>query len=112
MSINHTPSTSRLKRTFTAIIFLVIIMLFTTACGPSTAELSAVDYTPSESDDWQVSTPAEQGLDPEQVARLYLAGQDVETLNALLVIKNGYLVAEGYFHGGSQEQATRIHTAS
>ncbi len=71
---------------------------------PRTAELEAVDYTPLPGDDWKVSTPAEQGLDPMLVAQLYLDATGLETLYGLMVIKNGHLIAEGYFHEGSVEQ--------
>ncbi|UCG85185.1 MAG: serine hydrolase, partial [Gemmatimonadota bacterium] len=67
-------------------------------------ELEAVDYTPVVRDDWKVSTPAEQGLDPMLLAQLYLDATGLSTLYGLLVVKNGYLVAEGYFNEGSVEQ--------
>jgi CubicO group peptidase (beta-lactamase class C family) len=63
-----------------------------------------VDYTPLQGDDWKVSTPAEQGLDSKLVAKLYLGAAELETLYGLLVIKNGYLIAEGYFNEGSIDQ--------
>jgi CubicO group peptidase (beta-lactamase class C family) len=106
---------NRIKRrvssflTFTGALLLLSMVV---GCGPSATELAAVDYTPQPGEDWEVSTPAEQGLDPELVAELYLNAADVETLQGLLVIKNGYLVAEGYFHGGSAGQATRIQSAT
>jgi hypothetical protein len=59
-------------------LFLVLSML--TGCGPSTEELEAVDYTPLPGDDWQVSTPEEQGLDPMLVAELYYNAAELETL--------------------------------
>ena len=65
-------------------------------CGPSIEELEAVDYTPLPGDDWQVSTPAEQELDPMLLAELYHNAAELETLYGLLVIKDGYLIAEGY----------------
>jgi CubicO group peptidase (beta-lactamase class C family) len=86
---------------FTSVI-LILSML--AGCGPSTEELEAVDYTPLPGDDWQVSTPAEQGLDPKLVAELYYNAADLETLYGLLVIKNGQLIAEGYFNGGSIDE--------
>ncbi len=89
-----------------------LILLLLVGCGPSAKQLEAVDYTPQPGDDWEVSTPDAQGLDPELVAELYLNAEDVETLNALLVIKDGYLIAEGYFHGGSAEEATRIQSVT
>jgi len=72
--------------------------------GPSPEELAAVDYAPLALGDWQVSTPEEQGLDPKLVAELYYNAEQLETLYGLLVIKNGYLVAEKYFHGKSVDQ--------
>jgi CubicO group peptidase (beta-lactamase class C family) len=89
-----------------AILILSILGSATLAgCGgPSPEELAAVDYTPLVRDDWAVSTPEEQGLDPALVAELYHNAGQLETLYGLLVIKNGYLVAEKYFHGKSVDQ--------
>ncbi len=72
--------------------------------GPSPEALAAVDYAPLVLEDWQVSTPEEQGLDPKLVAELYYNAEQLESLYGLLVIKNGYLVAEKYFHGASVDQ--------
>jgi CubicO group peptidase (beta-lactamase class C family) len=91
---------------------LVLILTFIAACSPSQEELEAVDYTPQSDDDWRVSTPAEQGLAPLQVAELYHNAAELERLYGLLVIKNGYLVAEGYFNEGSLEQKARIQSVT
>jgi CubicO group peptidase (beta-lactamase class C family) len=71
---------------------------------PGSDELAAVEYTPLPGDDWQVSTPAEQGLDPMLVAELYLDAAGLSTLYGVLVIKNGHLIAEGYFNEGAIDQ--------
>jgi CubicO group peptidase (beta-lactamase class C family) len=71
---------------------------------PGTEELEAVDYTPLPGDDWKVSTPAEQGLDPMLVAEFYLEGTGLSTLFGLLVIKNGHLIAERYYNEGAVDQ--------
>jgi len=84
------------------IVLLVIFMLV--GCGSSAEELEAVDYTPRAEGDLPISTPEEQGLNPDLVADLYLNAGDMETLYGLLIIKNGYLIAEGYFNEGSLEQ--------
>ena len=97
---------------FLTFISTILILSMLTGCGSSAAELAAVNYTPQPGDDWEVSTPAEQGLDPELVAELYRNAANVEILHSLLVIKHGYLVAEGYFHGGSMDQATRVQSAT
>jgi len=71
---------------------------------PRPEDLSAVEYTPLPGDDWKVSTPAEQGLDPMLVAELYLEAAELETLYGLLVVKNGHLIAERYFNEGGGTQ--------
>jgi CubicO group peptidase (beta-lactamase class C family) len=108
MTNREEPMPSKEKRATNAyqgsflLVTLVILMLSVLVrCGPSTAELEAVDFSPLPGDDWKVSTPAEQGLDPMLVAQLYHNAADLETLYSLLVVKNGYLVAEGYFNKGA-----------
>lgn len=71
---------------------------------PKIEELKAVDYRPLSGADWNVSTPAEQGLDPMLVAELYLSATGLETLYGLLVIKNDHLIAERYFNEGGLAQ--------
>lgn len=79
---------------------------------PGTEELEAVDYTPLPSDDWAVSTPDAQGVDPLLVAELYLDAAEMETLYGLLVFKNGYLVGERYFNAGSVGQKERLQSVT
>jgi CubicO group peptidase (beta-lactamase class C family) len=79
---------------------------------PRTEDLEAVAYPPLSGDDWKVSTPEEQDLDPMLVAELYLDAAHMETLYGLLVIKNGSLIAEGYFNEGSAEQEARLQSAT
>ena len=112
MNIKQNQIFGRHKQACLLLITILIALSGMTACAPSAEQLAAVDYAPLPGDDWPQSTPGEQGLDPELVAQLYLNAQDVETINALLVIKNGYLVAEDYFNGGSIDQANRIQSAT
>jgi CubicO group peptidase (beta-lactamase class C family) len=93
-----------------AIAFLVLLAL--PSSGPSIEDLLAVDYTPLPGDDWEVSTPAEQGLDPMLVAEMYYNAAELETIYSLLVIKNGYLIAEDYFNGGSVDQKDRLQSVT
>ena len=74
---------------------------------PRDEELRAVKYTPLTGNGWEVSTPSEQGLDPRLVAELYLDAAELETLYGLLVVKNGCLIAEGYFNEGSVKQLSK-----
>jgi len=75
-------------------------------------DLAKVEYTPLPGDDWRVSTPETQGLNPMLVAELYLDAAEMETLYGLLVIKNGYLIAEGYFNEGSARQKARLQSVT
>jgi CubicO group peptidase (beta-lactamase class C family) len=97
------------------VILLVILLFFQsfiTGCGPSAVELKAVDYTPITDDIWPVSSPAEQGLDPDLVAKFYYNASQLETTYSLLVFKNGHLVAEDYFHDGSPDLQVNIHSVT
>jgi hypothetical protein len=75
--------------------------------GPQTEDLEAVDYTPLIRDDWKVSTPAEQGPDPMLVAELYFNAAkeaELDRLYGVLVVKNGYLIAEEYYNVGAVDR--------
>lgn len=97
----------------TLMIATVILMLVgISACGPNGAELAVVDYVPLTAGDWEVSTPEDQGLDPKLVARLYLDAEEVVTIRSLLVIKNGKLIAERYFHDGSVDALDRVQSVT
>jgi CubicO group peptidase (beta-lactamase class C family) len=92
--------------TWATLALSLLIPVCLTGCGPSTEQLEAVDYTPLPEGDLKLSTPEEQGLDPRLLARLYYDAEKLETLYGLLVIKNGYLIAEGYFNEGSIDQTS------
>jgi CubicO group peptidase (beta-lactamase class C family) len=90
-------------------ILTAFIML---GCGCCTWDLDLVDYTPLPGDDWEVSTPEAQGLDPMPLAEFYFNAAKLDTLYGLLVIKNGYMIAEGYFNDGSIDQLSARHSAT
>jgi len=93
-----------------AVVLLVISAL--PSSGPSIDDLLAVDYRPLPGGDWEVSTPVEQGLDPMLVAEMYYNAAELETLYSLLVVKNGYLIAEDYFNEGSVNQKDRLQSVT
>jgi CubicO group peptidase (beta-lactamase class C family) len=92
--------------------FVFILLVSSSGCGPSTNELAAVDFTPIQGLDWEISTPEEQGLDPDLVAELYYDASQQETLYSLLVIKDGYLIAERYFNEGAVDQKDRLQSVT
>ena len=95
---------------FYAILFLPLAVL--PGCGPVPEYLAAVDYTPLPGEDWEVSTPAAQGLDPDLVAELYYNAAQLESIYSLLVIKDGRLIAEEYFHEGSIDQKINMKSVT
>ena len=101
-------------RQYSLLIIIIVLLVLSglAACGPSVEDLLAVNYTPLSRDDWEVSTPAEQGLDPMLVAELYYNAAELETIYSLLVIKHGYLIAEDYFNEGSVDQKDRLQSVT
>jgi CubicO group peptidase (beta-lactamase class C family) len=91
---------------------VLLILIILAGCGPSTEELLAVEYAPLPGNDWQVSTPEEQGLDPMLVARLYYNASKLESIYGLLVVKNGNLIAEQYFHEGEVWKTTNVQSVT
>jgi CubicO group peptidase (beta-lactamase class C family) len=90
------------------LLFASLIVILSTVVGraPTTEELEAIAYAPIPEGDWKVSTPEEQGLEPMLLAKLYYEAAELETLYGLLVIKNGFLIAEKYFNEGSMEKVS------
>lgn len=102
---------------------IVVAVLLTcglvAGCGdrdPTAEELAAVEYAPDPAADpavpWPVATPAEQGLDPTAVAELYWRAARRSSLYGLLVVKDGRLVAERYFHDGEPTQKTNVQSVT
>jgi CubicO group peptidase (beta-lactamase class C family) len=115
--MNNNEKDPKRGRNCAFLLFATAILILTASglvgCGgPSIEELEAVDYTPLAGEDWLVSTPAEQGLDPRLVGELYLNAAELERLYGLLVVKNGHLIAEKYFNEGSVGQKARIQSAT
>lgn len=97
---------------FACLLMAGFALLLLGCGGPSAEELAAVDYAPRADSEWPVSTPAEQGLDPDLVAELYANAGTMENIYSLLIFKNGYLVAEDYFNGGRPRQRVNIHSVT
>jgi CubicO group peptidase (beta-lactamase class C family) len=98
----------RLKHWLMTVTSMILALSILAACGgPSTEDLQAVDYAPLVREDWQNSTPEAQGLDPMSVARMYYRANQLDTIYGLLVVKDGYLVAEDYFNTGSIDELSK-----
>jgi CubicO group peptidase (beta-lactamase class C family) len=102
------------SRSWIVVCISALVTLALSGCGsgPSQEQLAAVDYTPRDAHDWRVSTPAEQGLDPMAVARLYFEAGQLESIYSLLVVKDGYLVGEDYFHASRAEEQVKVQSVT
>ena len=105
-------SSKQRQQSLLQFIIMILVILSLGACGSSTEDLEAVDYKPLLRDDWKVSSPAEQGLDPNLVSELYNNAAELETLYGLLVIKNGYLIAEKYFNEGTVDRKNQLQSVT
>lgn len=79
---------------------------------PSADDLAGIDFKPVERDDFEISTPEAEGLDPLLVAELYRDAEALPRLYSVLVVKNGKLVAEKYFNEGGIDRTTLIQSAA
>ena len=89
------------RNTLKMITGAVLVVVMLAGCLPSIEDLEAIVYAPLAGGDWPVSTPEAQGLNPLLVAALYHQAARTETTNSVLVVKNGKLIAEGYFNDGA-----------
>lgn len=63
-------------------------------------------------DGWSVSTAQAQGLDRQVLADGYAAAARLDYLYSMLVVRNGYLVAEKYFNGSDPQRADNAMSVS
>ena len=112
MIIKEKNTFKSLQISFQVLASVILVLLMLIGCSPSTQELELVDYNPLPGDDWEVSTPAEQGIDPNLVAELYYDAAQLDSLYSVLVFKDGTLIAEGYFNEGSVDQKTLLQSVS
>jgi len=80
--------------------------------GPSKEELTSIHYTPLPTQAFEVSTPADQGVDPLCIAELYYHASKLKNVYSVLVLKNGKLIAEKYYNEGSVDQQLNIHSVT
>ena len=107
-------SVSTVRHTSRVLVGALALTGLIASCGngPSAADLEAVDYAPQAAEGWTVSTPAEHGLDPDAVAELYWRAGQLDSIYSLLVVKDGALVGEEYYHVGHPEQLALMQSAA
>jgi CubicO group peptidase (beta-lactamase class C family) len=96
----------------TLLYVFLALMIGMAACAPlksMAVQVPEPDYWPTEG--WQSSTPEAQGMDSAQLANMLEDIASKETnIYSVLVIRNGYLVTEAYFHPYTRD--TKMHIQS
>lgn len=92
----------------TALFFLMAFALM--SCGTTSENNSdIIDFDPVDiHDGWDISTAAEQGLDTARLYEMYQEASQISHLYSLIIVKNGFLVAEAYFNGKGVYDANSI----
>ena len=81
-----------------SIVFITVLVFgsVTSCVKPSSIEFQPA-YWPTQ--EWKTALPEEQGMDSAQLVRMfeYIEENDIH-LHSLLIVRNGYLVVEAYWH--------------
>ena len=83
-------------------VSLWIVVVFVAGCAAR-----APDYWPTEG--WRISTPEQQGMDSEQLARLleYVEQRDID-MRSVIIVRNGYIVLEAYYYPFHADLKNRV----
>ncbi len=80
---------------------IALLILLLASCAPASPSIPA--YWPDQ--EWRTSTPEEQGMDSALLGQMFQHIQDEQlNLHSLLIVRNGSLVTEAYFHPYTQYQ--------
>jgi len=86
----------------------LVMMATLLLCSCTKNEEDAYSWQPAVMNDGlMISTAVEQGIDPVTIDNTYEEAKDLENLYSLLILKNGYLIAEKYFNGMTVNDAAR-----
>ena len=71
----------------------------------------AMDYYPT--DAWRISTPEKQGVDSDKIYQMlsYIKEQTIN-LHSILIIRNGYLIHQTYFHPFHRDTPQNIYSCT
>ncbi|HEX9970824.1 MAG TPA: serine hydrolase, partial [bacterium] len=85
---------------FQGIVIVFFLISMTLVCCGLKKEQSS-GYFPDAN--WQVSTPEEQGIDSDQLAKVFdFVKENDVNIHSLILVRNGYLVLEAYFYPNSK----------
>jgi CubicO group peptidase (beta-lactamase class C family) len=73
--------------------FILLLFILVTQCKKDLAVIQSDKFI------WEVSTPEEQGLNSQILDSAFIQSYNFKFIDALLIIRNGYIVAEQYYNG-------------
>ena len=95
--------------------FLFPLIVFMGACNNSSnnpSEIGTPFWTPEVTNEWTVSRPEDNGINEGLLTQAYARASGLSHLKSLLVVKNGDLVAEGYFQGLNQNDMHDVRSVT
>lgn len=76
---------------------ILVIVALLSACSGASVQQPAPSYWPT--DDWQVSTPEEEGFDSAKLAdALYAMREGNVNIHSLMIIRHGNVILDAYFY--------------
>ena len=61
---------------------------------------------------WPTSTPEEQGMNSQLLTQAISQGENLGFVDCILVIRNGYIVAENYYNGYDKDSPHDVRSVS
>jgi len=95
-------------KTRICIALLILIVVPTLFSQQGNIKIGIIDSGMSTPFAWPVSSPRDQGLDPEIFERACKEVEKMPFLHSLLVVRHGYLIAERYFYFHHENDAADI----
>ncbi len=85
-------------------LFLIGVLL--------SCEKDPTALTPLESYRWEISSPGDQGMDPDMLQEAFALAEQKRFIYSMVIVRNGYLVGERYFHGHDSHNAFQVMSVS
>lgn len=85
------------------LLFAVVIF---SSCSEEPTGPEDVSYN------WPTSTPEEQGMDSQLLTQAISQGENLGFVDCILVIRNGYIVAENYYNGYGKDIPHDVRSVS
>jgi CubicO group peptidase (beta-lactamase class C family) len=98
-----------------SLLFLIGLMI---GCSPDKRSSSTTSppyhslYTVENPYEWETALPESQGLNPQIISDVLNEAESMAFMYSVLIVRNGFLVVEKYFHGPDSHDANHIHSVS